>query len=150
MWPNSKLLHLLRIEIPIIQAPMAGASGSDMAIAASQAGGLGSLPYAMLDPNKARAEIAVVRQQTSKPLNVNFFCHTPAKPNPERDGRWKTRLSSYYLELGLDPSTSAPASDRTPFDGAMCEIVEEFKPEVVSFHFGLPEQRLLNRVSRDQ
>jgi len=146
MWPNSRLLDLIGIEVPIIQAPMAGASGSDMAIAACEAGGLGSLPCAMLDPPKARAEIAVIRQRTSKPLNLNFFCHTPPIPNLDRDAGWKTRLSSYYLELGLDPSASAPAASRSPFDASMCEIVEEFSPEVVSFHFGLPEQSLVSRV----
>lgn len=136
------------IELPIIQAPMAGASGSEMAIATSEAGGLGSLPCAMLDAANARAEIAVIRQRTSKPLNVNFFCHTSPKPNPDRDAGWKERLASYYLELSLDPTVSTPTVNRAPFDAAMCEVVEEFKPEVVSFHFGLPEQSLLNRVKQ--
>lgn len=145
MWPNSKLLDMLGIELPVIQAPMAGASGPGMAIAVCEAGGLGSLPCAMLDPAKARAHIAAVRQQTSKPLNTNFFCHTGARPNPEGDRRWKTRLSSYYSDFGVDPA-SAPTTNLTPFDGAMCKVVEELKPEVVSFHFGLPEQSLLDRV----
>lgn len=146
MWPNSKILEMLGIEIPIIQAPMAGASGPEMAIAASEAGGLGSLPCAMLDAAKVRADVAVIRQRTAKPLNLNFFCHTSPKPDPERDAGWKKRLASYYSELGLDPTASAPAVNRAPFDEAMCEIIEELKPEVVSFHFGLPEQSLLSRV----
>ena len=144
MWPDRRLLDLIGIELPIIQAPMAGAGGSAMAIAASEAGGLGSLPCAMLEASEARAEIGSIRQRTSKPLNVNFFCHTRARRDLDRDAAWKERLAAYYVELGLDPSASAVS--RTPFDEAMCEVVEEHEPEVVSFHFGLPEQSLLGRV----
>ncbi len=146
MWPNRTLLDIIGIELPIIQAPMAGANGSARAIAVSEAGGLGSLPCGMLDAAKARADIAAIRQRTTKPLNVNFFCHTPPKPDPGRDAAWKERLAAYYTELDLDASASAPAVNRAPFDEAMCEIVEEHKPKVVSFHFGLPEQALLSRV----
>ncbi len=146
MWPRSDLLDLLGIEHPIIQAPMAGANGSAMAIAVSEAGGLGSLPCAMLDAAKTRAEIGVIRQQTAKPVNVNFFCHKPAVPNPDRDAAWKQYLAAYYEEFGLDASASAKAVNRAPFDEAMCDIVEDLKPEVVSFHFGLPEKPLLERV----
>ena len=146
MWPDRRLLDLIGIELPVIQAPLAGANGSAMAIAASEAGGLGSLPCGMLDAAKARAEIGIIRQRTTKPLNVNFFCHTPAKPDPDRDAAWKKRLAAYYTEHGLDASASAPAVNRAPFDGPMCEVVEEHKPEVVSFHYGLPEQALLSRV----
>ena len=146
MWPDRRLLDLIGIEIPVIQAPMAGANGSAMVIAVSEAGGLGSLPCGMLDAAKAQEEITAIRQRTTKPFNVNFFCHTPPKPDPDRDAAWKERLAPYYTELGLDASASAPAVNRAPFDEAMCEVVEEHKPEVVSFHFGLPEQALLNRV----
>ena len=146
MWPDRRLLDLFGIEIPVIQAPMAGASGSAMAIAVSEAGGLGSLPCAMLDAARAHAEIGVIRQRTSKPLNVNFFCHTPPKSDPDRDAAWAKRLAAYYTELGLNAPDAAPAGARAPFDEAMCEIVEEHKPEVVSFHFGLPAQALLGRV----
>lgn len=83
-----------------------------MAIAVSEAGGLGSLPCAMLDAAKARAEIGIIRQPTSKPLNVNFFCHTPTKPDADRDAAWKGRLATYYTEFGLDASASAPAVNR--------------------------------------
>ena len=146
MWPDRRLLHLIGIDLPIIQAPLAGANGSAMAIAVSEAVGLGSLPCAMLDAAKVRAEIAAIRQHTTKPINVNFFCHVPPHPDTDRDAAWKERLAGYYTELGLDISASAPPAHRAPFDGAMCEIVEECKPEVVSFHFGLPEQSLLSRV----
>ncbi len=146
MWPDRRLLDLFKIELPIIQAPMAGACGSAMAIAVSEAGGLGSLPCALLDVPKIRAELGVIRQRTAKPVNVNFFCHTPAKPDAQRDAAWKARLSGYYREFGLDPSAEVPSVNRAPFDAAMCETVEEFKPAVVSFHFGLPAAALLKRV----
>lgn len=146
MWPDRRLIDLLGIELPIVQAPMAGANGSAMAIAVGEAGGLGSLPCAMLDTHKIRAEVGVIRQQSSKPLNLNFFCHQPAAPDAERAAAWKARLAPYYQELGLDESAEAPAVNRAPFDVAMCELVEELKPEIVSFHFGLPEPALLKRV----
>lgn len=146
MWPDRRLLDLIGIELPIVQAPMAGANGAAMAIAVSEAGGLGSLPCAMLDVDAARAEIGIVRQRTAKPLNVNFFCHTPPAPDPAREAAWRARLAAYYGELGLDASAEAPAVRRAPFDTSMCELVEELAPEVVSFHFGLPEPGLLGRV----
>jgi nitronate monooxygenase len=146
MWPDRRILDLFRIELPIIQAPMAGANGSAMAIAVSEAGGLGSLPCAMLDAAKARAEIGVIRQRTARPINVNFFCHEPARPDPQREAAWRARLRAYYLELGLDADATAPAVNRAPFDEAMCAIVEDLRPEVVSFHFGLPKPALLSRV----
>lgn len=146
MWPDGRLLELLRIDVPIIQAPMAGAAGSAMAVAASEAGGLGSLACAMLDADKVRAELTVIRQQTAKPINVNFFCHTPAEPDAAREAAWRARLATYYREFGLDPSASLAAVVRAPFDETMCEVVEAQRPEVVSFHFGLPEPSLLRRV----
>ena len=146
MWLNRELLDLIGIDLPIIQAPLAGANGPAMAIAVSEAGGLGSLPCAMLDAAKARAEMGVIREQTTNPLNVNFFCHKPPAPDPDRDAAWKRHLAAYYVELGLDASASAPAVNRAPFDEAMCEVVEDLKPEVVSFQFGLPAKPLLGRV----
>ena len=125
---------------------MAGATGAAMAVAVSESGGLGSLPCALLTPGRARAEIGTIRQRTSRPLNVNFFCHAAPEPDPEREERWKSRLGSYRAELGIDPSSGMPARDRAPFDDEMCDVVEECGPEVVSFHFGLPEPRLLDRV----
>ena len=146
MWPDHRLLDRIGIELPIIQAPMAGAAGSDMAIAVSEAGGLGSLPCAMLDATKIRAEIEAIRQRTARPLNVNFFCHTPPQPDTDCDVAWRQQLAGYYAETGLDASDLPPAVNRTPFDEAACEIVEQYRPEVVSFHFGLPDEVLLARV----
>lgn len=146
MWPDRRLLDLVGLELPVIQAPMAGANGSAMTIAVSEAGGLGSLPCAMLDVAAVRAQIAVIRQHTTKPINVNFFCHTSPTPDPARHAQWTARLAPFYRELGLDTSASTPTVGRTPFDEAMCEVVEEHTPEVVSFHFGLPKRALLSRV----
>lgn len=147
MWPNQTLTRLLGIDLPIIQAPMAGASGPEMAIAVCSAGGLGSLPFAMHDVDKAREEIRTVQQQTTKPFNINFFCHDPAKVSAERDAAWKQHLNHYYEELGLDINTDTPDTNRAPFDNRKCELIEELKPKVVSFHFGLPDRVLLKRVS---
>ena len=146
MWPDRRLLDLLGIEVPIIQAPMAGASGAEMAVAVSEAGGLGSLPCALLTVEKARAEIGVIRQRTSRPLNVNFFCHSTPEPDAGREQAWRSRLAPYRAELGADPSTDASGPDRAPFGHDMCDLLEEYEPEVASFHFGLPEPRLLDRV----
>jgi nitronate monooxygenase len=146
MWSDHRIQDLFEIELPIIQAPMAGSVGSEMVIAVSEAGGLGSLPCAMLNPEQMRAEIGIIRQRTSRPINLNFFCHRPPQADAAREGAWKRRLESYYLELGLDPQAPVPAAARAPFDSAMCDLVQEFAPKVVSFHFGVPERALLDRV----
>jgi nitronate monooxygenase len=117
-----------------------------LVIAAAQGGALGSLPCALIPVEKAREQINIIRQRVTAPVNMNFFCHTPDEPDPAREAGWKQRLSSYYRELGLDPAAPFSAANRAPFDAAMCELVEELKPEVVSFHFGLPDQALLERV----
>ena len=145
-WPDSRILDLFGIAAPILQAPMAGASTPEMAIAVSEAGGLGALPCAQYDLAGAAAALAQVRAATSKPINVNFFCHTMPKPDAEEDKRWRKRLAAYYRELGLDPEMPSPPGGRTPFDAAFCSWIEEAKPEVASFHFGLPEPALLQRV----
>ena len=145
-WPDTRILQLFRIEVPIIQAPMAGAVGSVMAIAVSQAGGLGSLPCAMLSADQVRAEISAIRQSTSKPLNVNFFCHRAPQPDREREIAWKQRLQAYYIELGLDPEAPLASSGRMPFDPQTCDLMLELKPEIISFHFGLPSKDLLARL----
>ncbi len=137
---------MLGMELPIIQAPMAGANLSSMAIAVSEAGGLGSLPCAMLSADQMRAELETIRRQTALPINVNFFCHQPPAADAERDLAWKQLLAKYYVELGLDPQAPLPSASRHPFDPAACDLVAELKPEVVSFHFGLPDPVLLARV----
>ncbi len=146
---RNRILDLLGIELPIIQAPMAGATTPEMVIATSQAGGLGSLPAALLSAEQARADLDRIRAATSRPINLNFFTHVPKTVSDEQLDRWRAALSPYYAELGLDVSAPMPTSNRAPFDDAFCSIVESHKPEVVSFHFGLPgDERLLSRVRR--
>ncbi|AIS12687.1 2-nitropropane dioxygenase [Pseudomonas chlororaphis subsp. aurantiaca] len=145
-WPDTRILDLLGIELPIIQAPMTGATTTAMVIAAAQAGALGSLPCAMLSPEQIRQDVQSIRQATSAPLNLNFFCHQNPTPDPEREIRWKNALEPYYRELGADFEAPTPVSSRAPFDAVRCELVEELRPEIVSFHFGLPEPALLARV----
>lgn len=139
---------LLGIELPIVQAPMAGAQGSAMAIAVSEAGGLGSLPCAMLTPDTLVAELRALRAGTDKPFNLNFFCHTQLEPDPARESAWRALLAPYYAELGVDPAASVSAPARAPFSSTIADLVEPFRPPVLSFHFGLPEPALLARVKR--
>lgn len=146
MWHDRRVLDLLDLELPILQAPMAGPVESEMVIAVSEAGGLGGLPCALMTPEKVRAELGIIRQRTARPINVNFFCHKQPEEDAAREAAWKRRLEPYYLELGLDPGVAVPRSARAPFDDEFCAIVEEFRPEVVSFHFGLPDKALLDRV----
>lgn len=146
MWRDRRLLDLFGIEHPIIQAPMAGAQGSALAIAVSEAGGLGSLPCAMLSAEQARREIEIIRQRTDRPFNLNFFCHKPAAPDPAREAKWVERLAAYRREMKVEQATVA--GSRAPFGEEFCALVEEFRPRVVSFHFGLPEMSLLDRVKR--
>jgi nitronate monooxygenase len=136
----------LGIDLPIIQAPMAGVQGSAMAIAVSNAGGLGSLPCAMLTPDALRSELQAITAQTARPYNVNFFCHTPPAPDEAREARWRTALAPYYAEYGIDPGTVPAGGGRAPFSDAIADLLEPFRPPVVSFHFGLPTAALLARV----
>ncbi len=146
MWPDRRLIDLFKTESPIVLAPMAGAIDIEMAIAVAQGGGLGSLPCAMLSADKIREQVNIMRRRVAATINLNFFCHKPAASDREREERWKQRLGSYYREYGLDPAAPVSAANRAPFDAAMCALVEELKPEIVSFHFGLPEPALLARV----
>src|SRR5262245_26446405 len=136
MWIDRRYLDLVGITCPIIQAPMAGANGAQLAVAVSRAGGLGSLPCGMLSPAEARAELDAIRQQTARPFNANFFCHAMPDPDPARESRWRDRLAPYYAELGLEAEPAKPAARRAPFDAKMCALLVELRPRVVSFHYG--------------
>jgi nitronate monooxygenase len=147
MWPDRRILDLLRIDVPILLAPMAGAALADLAIGVAQAGGLGALPTALIGTDALRDELGKFRRAVpGKPINLNFFCHAPAVWDPARDAAWRARLAPYYRELGLDPGMPVKPSNRAPFDDALCRIVEAERPEVVSFHFGLPAPELFVRV----
>jgi len=146
MWPNRSLLDLFAIEHPIVLAPMAGAMDFELAAEVAEGGGLGSLPCGMLSPSAIRLQVDQYRARTRKPVNLNFFCHTQPSLNNARENAWRERLKPYYLELGVDPAAPVPSSHRAPFDATFCEAVEQLTPEVVSFHYGLPDAGLMKRV----
>lgn len=140
-------LHsVLGTEIPLIQAPMAGVQGSALAMAVCQAGGLGSLPCAMLDADAMTRELTAIRAGTSAPVNVNFFCHTVPDADPAREAAWREALAPYFVEFGIDPQTIAAGAGRRPFTAEAADVLEAFRPQVVSFHFGLPSADLVARV----
>ncbi len=138
--------EFLPSRLRIIQAPMAGSQGVELCVSVSEAGGLGSLPTAMLSPTELRDQIAAIRTRTHAPFNVNFFCHMHPRPNPEGQARWLDELARDYAEAALDPTAAKYGPGRAPFDPAMAEVIEEAKPAVVSFHFGLPHESLLAPV----
>jgi nitronate monooxygenase len=142
------LQTLLGIELPIIQAPMAGVQDAALAIAVSNGGALGSLPCAMLGPEALRDELARLAAGTARPFNVNFFCHTPPAPDAAREAAWRARLAPFFAELGLDISAIPPNPGRLPFSAAAADALEAVRPAVVSFHFGLPSPELMARVKR--
>ena len=142
----TRLQEFIGIELPIIQAPMAGVQGSALAVAVCNAGGLGSLPCAMLGPDGMRKELAAIASHTRGPFNVNFFCHVAPKPDPEREAAWRRLLAPYYKEFGVDPESTPAGPGRAPFSHEAADVLREFQPPVVSFHFGLPSPELLARL----
>jgi len=144
-WPNRRLLDLLEIQLPIVQAPMGGHTSPSMPIAVSVAGGLGSFPCALLTPAQVRAEVGKIRAQTRKPFNLNFFCHATPRRDAAIENAWSQKLAAYYDELMVNPP-EPPASALAPFGAEMCDLVVDLKPDVVSFQFGLPDIILINRL----
>lgn len=145
-WPNRRLLDLLKLEIPIIQAPMAGSDSVELARSVSSAGALGSLACALLSPDNVRQAARTMRETTSRPINLNFFCHTMEAPDDSAREKWKSFLNSHYQRLGLDIDAVTESRLRLPFNEEMCDVVEEIGPEVVSFHFGLPAPGHVQRL----
>lgn len=141
-----KLLERLGIKLPVIQAPMAGVQNCALTVAVCNAGGLGSLPCAMLSPDALGRELAAIGSQTSRPYNVNFFCHAAPKPDPERATAWRKVLAPYYREFGIDAENIPTGPARAPFSHEAADVLSQFKPPVVSFHFGLPNPDLLGRL----
>jgi nitronate monooxygenase len=146
VWPDQRILDLFKIEVPIVQAPMAGAGTSQLAIAVSEAGGLGSLPCGQMTVAQAREAMDTTCRGTTRSINVNFFCHQVPSLDDDRMAAWRARLAPYYAEQGLEAAAQLPEASRNPFDAEYCTIVEDYKPQVVSFHFGLPDRSLLERV----
>ncbi|MGS5084876.1 NAD(P)H-dependent flavin oxidoreductase [Hydrogenophaga sp. A37] len=140
------LLALLGTELPLIQAPMAGVQGAALAVAVCNAGGLGSLPCAMLTPEALQVELTSLSHGTTHPWNLNFFCHTPPVPDAACEARWREALAPFYAEAGLDIHAVPTGAGRVPFSHAAADAIESFRPPVMSFHFGLPAPDLLARV----
>ncbi len=138
--------ELLGTEHPIIQAPMAGVQDSALTLAVSVAGGLGSLPCAMLSHDALKTELETLKAKTNKPINLNFFCHTPPTPNAEAEKQWRKALQPYFNEYDIDPNKIPNGPGREPFSHLIADILEVYKPAIISFHFGLPEKTLLERV----
>jgi nitronate monooxygenase len=146
MWPDHRLIDLFGTEHPLVLAPMAGLGTVELAAAVCEAGGLGSIGCGPAPPEATARMIGELRALTRKPFNVNFFCHAPARTDAARQQAWRDRLSPFRRELGIGPTPSPAISDIAPFGDAMCRVVEAVRPEVVSFHFGLPDAALLARV----
>ena len=127
---------------------MAGVQDHRLAVAVSNAGGLGSLPAAMLSLDVLRSELTQLRAQTDRPYNVNFFCHTPPQLDTKREAAWRAALKPFYDELGLDINNIPTGPGRAPFTHEAADVLEPFKPHVLSFHFGLPAPDLMARVRR--
>ncbi|CAH1385491.1 NAD(P)H-dependent flavin oxidoreductase [Candidatus Nitrotoga sp. M5] len=141
------LQQLLRIQLPIIQAPMAGVAGSELAIAVCNAGGLGSLPCATLSLDVLRQELQLIRKHTTCPFNVNFFCHAEPEPNSSREEAWRATVSPYFDEYGIiNDVASISTPGRLSISWEAVEVLAEFEPPVVSFHFGLPPADMLAKV----
>lgn len=142
----SEFFHALGLAAPVIQAPMAGVQNHRLALAVCEAGGLGSLPAAMLSPDALQAQLHALQAATSAPFNVNFFCHASPVPDTAREALWHQALAPYYRELGLNPANIPSGPGRVPFSHDSADVLEAFRPAVVSFHFGLPAPDLLARV----
>jgi nitronate monooxygenase len=145
MWPKTQLVDLLQIAHPVIQAPMAGLGTVELAAAVCAGGGLGSIGCALQQPEAAASTIRDLQARTSRPFNVNFFCHRPARDDARLQRAWYQRLSPYYRELRV-AGTVPRVSELAPFGESMCSVIEGTRPRVVSFHFGLPDAVFLDRI----
>jgi nitronate monooxygenase len=146
MWPDRRLIDLFGIEHPIVLSPMATIGTIGLAASVCTAGGLGSIACAGLPPEAVANMVRELRTLTARPFSVNFFCHSPAKADSASEQAWRDRLSVYHRELGLECDMPLPHRDIAPFNAAMCDVIEDVRPSVISFHFGLPDAALLTRV----
>jgi len=136
---QSDLLERLQLQLPIIQAPMAGTSTPKLAAAVSDAGGLGSLGLGASNLAQARQAIRETRALTARPFNVNFFCHAPAVRDAAREAAWLAHLQPLFDEVGAPlPAMLEEIYPTFSGDDAMLAMLLEERPAVASFHFGLP------------
>ncbi len=136
----------LGMRYPIIQAPMAGVQNTELAMAVTGAGALGSLPAAMLSTAELRKALEQLAASGPGSFNINFFCHRQSEPDPAEEQRWREALAPYYAEFGVDARAETTAPGRAPFNAEHATLLGEFRPAVVSFHFGLPAPELLALV----
>ncbi|PLY45341.1 nitronate monooxygenase [Janthinobacterium sp. ROICE36] len=142
MSSSQRFLDRLGLQLPIIQAPMAGVSTPNLAAAVSNAGGLGSLAIGAGSVAQARQMIEDTRALTDGPFNVNVFCHAPAARDAGREAAWLAHLAPLFAELGAAVPAELEEIYRTFLgDEAVFELLLEQRPAVVSFHFGLPTQQ---------
>jgi nitronate monooxygenase len=146
MWPDHRLTDLLKIDHPIIQAPMSGSATAELAAAVCNAGGMGSLACAETTPDQVRAEASDLRGRTNRPFNLNFFVGDAPITPPVVLERTRERLRPWYDELGL----GAPP-DRLPelgpaFDDTHLALLFDIHPAVVSFHFGVPRSQAITAL----
>ena len=144
---SAQLIDRLGLQTPIFQAPMAGVSTPQMAAAVTNAGGLGAIGIGAANVEVAQAMIAKIRAATDGPFNVNVFCHRPAVPSPEREAEWLARMAPLFARFGAEPPRDL-REIYTSFaaDGAMQDMLCAQRPDVVSFHFGLPDQGVIERM----
>jgi len=145
-WPDTRLCAALGIENPLLLAPMAGAGDATLAIAAARGGALGAIPAAMLSADVLEREVLRFRAATRAPIHLNFFSHPSQPEDAVRMAAWRERLAPYYRQWRVDPQARLNSAQRRPFDTEACALLERLRPQVVSFHFGLPEPALLDRV----
>lgn len=145
---NKPLLTLLKQynRKPIIQAPMAGVQGSRLTMAVNLAGGLGSLPCAMLSLEAIEQEVKAIRQASDTPVHLNFFAHKQTPYDDTMHKRWLDRLLPYYDKLGVASDGISLTGGRQPFAKIHQELVGDLNIEIVSFHFGLPSDDLLTAL----
>lgn len=140
------IMDLLGISRPLIQSPMAGVQNSELTLAVCKAGALGSLPCAFLSADALEKELDRLSKATDQPYNLNFFCHSPQSVGQKEHSTWVKALLPFYAEWGIEKSAENPGSAREPFNLEMLDILKTYKPAVVSFHFGLPSEDLLDAL----
>lgn len=142
-------LSFLGTRYPLLQAPMAGVQGSNLAIAVARAGGLGALPCAMLGPELLQQELQALTSSLPEgvPYNLNFFCHHPASATLPQMHAWQQALLPWYQEFNLGaPGLAISRPSHRNFDSDIAALVAPFRPPIVSFHFGLPSPDLVTEV----
>ena len=144
--------------IRLIQAPMAGSQDHRLAAAVFLAGGLGSIPAAMLTTEQLQTELSAFEDAIASltdiplqwggclPVNVNFFCHTPPTEQLEKEAAWRQQLTPLYQAHGIDPQSVGSGPGRAPFSEESLKLMGQFKPAVVSFHFGLPKAEWVQQL----